>query len=51
MLGLSNFSARFVKKYSNLRKIIDRSIKNYSKDVKMGRFPTSKNVYKFHKKN
>ena len=46
MLGLSDFSPKFVKKYSNLRKIIDKSIKNYTKDVKTRRFPSSKNVYK-----
>jgi ketopantoate hydroxymethyltransferase len=49
MLGLSNFSARFVKKYSNLKKIISASIKKYSEDVKHRRFPSSKNVYKFDK--
>jgi len=46
MLGLSDFSLKFVKKYSNLRKIIDRSIKNYAKDVKARRFPSTKNVHK-----
>ena len=49
MLGLSNFSARFVKKYSNLKKTISASIKKYSEDVKHRRFPSSKNVYKFNK--
>ena len=46
MLGLSDFFPKFVKKYSNLKKIIDKSIKNYSKDVKSRRFPYSINVYK-----
>ena len=46
MLGLSDFFPRFVKRYSNLREIIDKSIKNYTKDVKTRRFPSSKNVYK-----
>ena len=46
MLGLSDFSPSFVKKYSDLRKIIDRSIKNYAKDVKARRFPSTKNVHK-----
>ena len=49
MLGLNNFSARFVKKYSNLRKIIERCVKNYSTEVKLRRFPSSKNVYRFNK--
>ena len=46
MLGLSDFSPRFVKKYSNLNKIIERSINSYVKDVKLRKFPSSKNVYK-----
>ena len=46
MLGISDFFPKFVKRYSNLREIIDKSIKNYTKDVKTRRFPSSKNVYK-----
>ena len=46
MLGLSDFFPKFVKRYSNLREIIDKSIKNYTKDVKTRKFPSSKNVYK-----
>ena len=46
MLGLSDFSPKFVKRYSNLRKLINISIKNYAKDVKKRKFPTSKNTYK-----
>jgi len=45
MLGLSNFSPKFVKKYSNLRKIIKKCIKNYAIDVKKRKFPSFKNVY------
>ena len=29
MIGLSNFRPKFVKKYSNVRKIIEKSVKNY----------------------
>jgi len=47
MTGLSNFYPRFVKKYSNLRKIIEKSVKNYCTDIKSKRFPSSKNVYRF----
>ena len=47
MIGLSNFSPRFVKKYSNVKKIIEKSVKNYCNDVKLRRFPSSQNVYKF----
>ena len=46
MLGLSDFSPKFVKQYANLNKIMEKSIKNYVKDVKMRRFPSFKNVYK-----
>ena len=51
MLGLSGFSARFVKRYSNLRKIIEKCVKNYTKDVKLRRFPSFKNVYKLKNNN
>jgi len=46
MLGLTDFSPKFVKKYVNLNKIIKTSVKNFANDVKMKRFPFSKNVYK-----
>ena len=46
MLGLSESFPKFVKQYSNLRKVIEKCIKNYSKDVKMKRFPFIKNIYK-----
>ena len=46
MLGLSDFSPKFVKQYSNLRKVIEKCVKNYSNDVKMRKFPSFKNVYK-----
>ena len=46
MLGLSDFSPKFVKQYTNLNKIMEKSIKNYVNDVKMRRFPSFKNVYK-----
>ena len=46
LLGLSDFSPRFVKKYSNLKKVVEKSIKNYSREVKLRRFPSYKNVYR-----
>ena len=46
MLGLSDFFPKFVKQYSNLKKIIKKSIKNYANDVKLRKFPSNKNVYK-----
>jgi len=47
MIGLSNFYPKFVKKYSNLRGIIEKSVKKYCKDIKQKKFPSSKNTYKF----
>ncbi len=46
MLGLSDFYPKFVKQYTNLKKIIEKSVKNYVKDVKLRKFPSNKNVYK-----
>ena len=46
MLGLSGFYPKFVKQYSNLKKTIEKSVKNYVKDVKLRKFPSNKNVYK-----
>ena len=46
MLGLSDFSPKFVKQYSNLNKIIEKSVMSYAKDVKSRKFPFNKNVYK-----
>ena len=46
MLGLSGFYPKFVKQYSNLKKIIENSIKRYVHDVKHSRFPSIKNSYK-----
>ena len=46
MLGLSDYYPRFVKQYSNLKKIIEKSVKNYVKDVKLRKFPSNDNTYK-----
>ena len=46
MIGLSGFQPRFVKKYSNVRKVIERSVKKYCYDTKHRIFPSSQNVYK-----
>ena len=46
MLGLSDYYPKFVKQYSNLNKIIEKSVKMYNKDVKLRKFPSNKNIYK-----
>ena len=45
MLGLSGFYPRFVKKYQNLDRIIDKAIKKYTRDVKLSKFPSKKNIF------
>ena len=47
MIGLNDFRPRFVKQYSKVAKIIEKSVKKYCRDVKQRRFPFSKNIYKF----
>ena len=46
ILGFSDLSPKFVKKYSNLKKIIETSIDKYAKDVKLRLFPSNKNIYR-----
>ena len=43
MLGLSGFYPKFVKKYVSLNRIIEKAVKKYSKDIILGKFPSSKN--------
>mgnify|MGYP001312628852 CR=1 FL=1 len=43
MLGLSGFYPKFVKKYVDLSRIIEKSVKKYSRDVKSNKFPRFKN--------
>jgi len=45
MLGFSDISPKFVKQYANLKKIIEKSVKKYVYEVKLRRFPSSKNIY------
>ena len=46
LIGLSNFRPKFVKQYSNIRKIVENSVKKYSSDVRLRKFPFRHNVYK-----
>ena len=46
MVGLSDFFPKFVRQYAKLNKSIEKCVKKYVKDVKMKRFPFTKNVYK-----
>jgi 3-methyl-2-oxobutanoate hydroxymethyltransferase len=44
MLGISGFYPKFVKKYENLNRIIEKAVKKYTSDVKLEKFPTIKNL-------
>ena len=46
MLGLSGFYPKFVKKYTNLNRTIEKAVKKYTRDVKLKIFPTKKNSFK-----
>ena len=39
MLGISGFYPKFVKKYLNLERLIEKSVKKYTRDVKNNKFP------------
>jgi len=45
LLGLGDFKAKFIKKYVNLNKIIEKSIQKYRNDIIKSKFPTRKNSY------
>ena len=45
MLGIFDKTAKFVKKYNNLKKIISSSVKKYSSDIVNHKFPTKNNIY------
>ena len=43
MLGISGFYPKFVKKYVNLNRVIEKAIKKYTREVKLKKFPTINN--------
>ena len=45
IIGLSGFKPKFVKKYSDIYKLISLAVKRYAKDVKENKFPTNKNTF------
>ena len=45
LLGLNPINVKFIKKYSNLRKIISVAISKYKRDVKNLKFPQKKHSY------
>ena len=44
MIGLSGFYPKFVKKYVNLSRIIEKAVKKYTSEVKLLKFPSTKNI-------
>ena len=44
---MTNLHPKFVKQYSNVKNIIEKSVKNYCRDVKLGKFPSAQHAYKF----
>jgi len=42
MLGSSGFYPKFVKKYANLNRVIEKATKRYSREVKIKKFPSRK---------
>tara|TARA_Y100000590_G_scaffold116667_1_gene133157 strand:+ start:4588 stop:5370 length:783 start_codon:yes stop_codon:yes gene_type:complete len=47
MIGLNSFYPKFVRKYSNVKGVIENAVKKYCADVRKRKFPSSRNVYKF----
>ncbi len=45
MLGLSGFYPKFVKKFVNLNKIIEKGVQKYRNAVINNKFPTDKNTF------
>jgi len=43
MLGLSGFYPKFVKKYANLNRIIEKAVEKYTREVKLKKFPALNN--------
>ena len=50
MLGLFDRVPKFVKKYGNLKELIEKAVSDYANEVKERNFPGPANTYKFTKK-
>ena len=46
MLGISGFYPKFVKKYVQLDRVIEKAVKKYTREVKTRKFPSKKNIFK-----
>ena len=45
LLGLSDFAPRFIRRYSNIKKSINKSVLRFKHDVINKNFPSRKNIY------
>ena len=45
LLGLSNFTPKFIRRYSNIKKIINKSVLRFKHDVINKKFPNRRNIY------
>ena len=45
LIGLNSTKIKFVKKFINIKKYINIGLKNFSKDVKLKKYPTKKHSY------
>jgi len=45
LIGLSGFYPKFVKKYLNLQKILEKGVRKFKDDVIKGKFPKKMNTY------
>ena len=45
ILGISGFYPKFVRKYANLEKVIDKAVNKFRKDVISRKFPNKRNSY------
>ena len=45
LVGLSNFTPKFIRRYSNIKKIINKSVLRFKHDVINKKFPNRRNIY------
>ena len=46
LLGLTDFESKFLKKYINIKKIINDSLSKFANEVKQKKYPSDKHLYK-----
>ena len=47
IMGLTNLEAKFVKKYTDIKKIMESNVKKYCNDIIRRKFPSPLHTYKF----